>query len=120
MKFGYSNLKQAIDSIIDERENQFKGRAYIVSPLGRIAIKYGHNSKEIIRELYAEDIYITILNELFNNNIYAFLDEDDNYVVHCKYKNLNNVFSLITATMDDIFYTMFKQSFTATIKCEVK
>lgn len=120
IKFGYLNLKQSIDTIVAEKENEYKDKAYIISPLGRIAIKYGHNVKEVIEELYAEDISITILNELYNNNINVILDEEDNYVVHCKYKNMNNVFSLITAILDDIFYTMFKQTFEATIKCEVK
>lgn len=120
IKFSYSNLKQAIDTVIQEKENEYKEKAYIISPLGRIAIKYGHNIKELMEELYAEDISITILNELYNNNISIILDDDDNYVVNCKYKNMNNVFSLITAILDDIFYTMFKQTFEATITCEVK
>ncbi|MBQ9314424.1 MAG: hypothetical protein IJ220_05445 [Clostridia bacterium] len=120
IKFAYSNLKQAIDTIVDEKEKEYKEKAYIISPLGRIAIKYGHNVKDIIEELYAEDISITILNELYNNNIHVTLDAEDNYVVNCKYKNISNVFSLITAILDDIFYTMFKQTFEATIKCEVK
>lgn len=120
IKFHYSNLRQAIDTIVEEKEKEYKEKEYILSPLGRIAIKYGHDIKEIIEELYAEDISITILNELYNNNIHVILDEEDNYVVNCKYKNINNVFSLITAILDDIFYTMFKQTFEATIHCEVK
>ena len=120
IKFTYSNLKQAIDTIVEEKENEYQEKAYLISPLGRIAIKYGHNVKSVIKELYAEDISITILNELYNNNIHVTLDEEDFYVVNCKYKNMNNVFSLITAILDDIFYTMFKQTFEAIIHCEVK
>lgn len=120
IKFCYSNLKQAIRTIIDEKENEFKDKTYIVSPLGRIAIKYGHNVRNLIEEIYEEDISITILNELYNNNIHVKLNIDDTYVVSCKYKNINNVFSLITAILNDIFYTMFKQTFEANIRCEVR
>ena len=101
-------------------EEKFKDRAYIVSPLGRIAIKFGHNTKKLIEELYYEDIAITILNELYNNNIHVALDDDGMYVVNCRYKNINNVFSLITAILNDIFYTMFNRTFEADIRCEVR
>jgi len=120
IQFSYTNLKQAIHSIVEEKEMEYQDKAYIISPLGRIAIKYGHHVKTVIEELYIEDISITILNELYNNNIHVILDEAGNYIVNCKYKNMNNVFSLITATLDDIFYTMFKQTFEANIQCEVK
>lgn len=118
--FSYSNLNEVIKNIAIEKEKEFKDKAYVISPLGRVAIKYGNNIKSLIEELYLEDITITILNELYNNNIKVNLTENDEYVVECKYKNLNNIFSLITATLNDIFYTMFKRSFEANIKCEVK
>lgn len=120
IKFFYLNLKQAIDSILDEKEKEFQEKEYIISPLGRIAIKFGHNVRELLEEVYYEDISITILNELYNNNIHVSLNEDNVYIVTCKYKNINNVFSLITATLNDIFYTMFRQTFEADIRCEVK
>lgn len=120
IKFFYLNLKQAIEGIVKEKEDEFKDKSYIVSPLGRIAVKYGHNVEELIEELYYEDISITILNELYNNNIHVSLNEDNVYIVTCKYKNVNNVFALITAILNDIFYTMFKQTFEADIRCEVK
>lgn len=120
IKFYYLNLKQAIDSILQEKENEFKNKEYIVSPLGRIAIKHGHNVKDLIEEVYYEDISITILNELYNNNIHVSLSEENVYIVTCKYKNLSNVFTLITAILNDIFYTMFRQTFEADIRCEVK
>lgn len=120
IKFTYSNLLQAIKGIAGEKTNEFKEKAYIISPLGRIAIKFGHDESELVEELYLEDIAITILNELYNNNIKVKLDENNVFFVSCKYKNLNNVFALIMATLDDIFYTMFKQTFEAEIKCEVK
>ena len=120
IKFSYSNLKQAISEVVVSNEEKFKDRAYIVSPLGRIAIKFGHNTKKLIEELYYEDIAITILNELYNNNIHVALDDDGMYVVNCRYKNINNVFSLITAILNDIFYTMFNRTFEADIRCEVR
>ena len=120
IKFSYTNLKQAIDGIIKEKEKEFADKEYIISPLGRIAIKFGHKTNELIEELYYEDISITILNELYNNNIHVKFTEDEVYEVKCKYKNLNNVFSLIIAILNDIFYTTFKQTFEADIHCEVK
>ena len=120
IKFYYLNLKQAIESVVKDKEEEFKDKEYVISPLGRIAIKYGHNVKELIEEVYFEDISITILNELYNNNIRVSLNEDNVYIVTCKYKNVNNVFGLITAILNDIFYTMFRQTFEADIRCEVK
>lgn len=120
IKFFYKNLEQAIKDIVEEKEEEFKDKAYVISPLGRIAIKYGHNVKELIDEVYFEDIAITILNELYNNNIHVSLNVENVYIVTCKYKNLSNVFGLVTAILNDIFYTMFGQSFEAEIKCEVK
>lgn len=120
IKFFYLNLKQAIEGIIKEKEEEFKDKEYIISPLGRIAIKHGNNIQQLIGEVYYEDISITILNELYNNNIHVSLNEENVYIVTCKYKNVSNVFSLITATLNDIFYTMFRQTFEADIRCEVK
>lgn len=120
IKFAYSNLVTAIRGIAQEKASEFKEKAYMISPLGRIAIKFGHDESELVEELYLEDIAITILNELYNNNIKVKLDENNVFLVSCKYKNLNNVFALIMATLDDIFYTMFNQTFEAEIKCEVK
>lgn len=120
LKFRYLNLREAIEVVTNEKEKAYKDKAYVLSPNGRIALKFGHNVKDIIEELYAEDTSITILNELYNNNIHVTLDEEDNYIVNCKYKNINNVFSLITAIIDDVFYRMFEQTFEAKIECEIK
>ena len=51
--------------------------------------------KTLIEELYFEDIAITILNELYNNNIHVRLGENNVYVASCKYKNIGIVFSLV-------------------------
>lgn len=119
IQFSYSNLEQAVEAKVGEKEKEYKEKEYIISPLGRIAVKYGHNVKELIRELYIEDISITILNELYNNNIHVTLDEDDNYIINCKYKNIGSIFTLVIAILDDIFYTMFEHSFQASIKCDI-
>lgn len=120
IQFSYSNLGQAIDANVENKEKEYKDKEYIISPLGRIAIKYGHDERNVIKELYAEDISITILNELYNNNINVILDEEGKYIIHCKYKNLSSIFSLIIAILDDIFYTMFEQTLEATIECKIK
>ena len=73
-----------------------------------------------MKELYYEDVTILILNQLYNNNIPVQMDENNQYIVYCKYKNLNNVFSLITAILNDVFYQMFHQTFEVTIQCEIK
>ena len=47
--------------------NQFriiKDKAYLKSPLGRIAIKFGHKGEELVNELYLEDMSLTLLNIL--------------------------------------------------------
>ena len=119
IEFSYSNLKQAIETKINEKEDEYKDKEYIISPLGRIAIKNGHNVNSLIKELYIEDISITILNELYNNNIHVILDENDNYIINCKYKNIGSIFTLVIAILDDIFYTMFEHSFQASIKCDI-
>jgi hypothetical protein len=120
IKFFYPKLSQAINGIVKDKEAEFKDKTYVISPLGRIAVKFGHNVQELIEELYFEDIAITILNELYNNNIHVSISDDNVYVATCRYKNINNVFSLITAILNDIFYTMFNESFEADIRCEIR
>lgn len=120
IRFSYKNLMEAISEVLQENEEKFKDKVYVVSPLGRIAIKFGHNVRELIEELYCEDIAITILNELYNNNIHVKFEENSMYAVSCKYKNLGIVFSLVTAILNDVFYTMFKQSFEIKVECDIK
>lgn len=120
IRFSYLNLEDVIKTVVDDKEEEFKNKVYVISPLGRIALKYGHNVRDLIEELYRDDLSITILNEFYNNNIHIKLTDDNMYHVTCRYKNVANVFSLITATLNDIFYTMFKQTFEADIRCEVK
>lgn len=120
IKFSYKNLDEAIAEVLNENKEKFEDKEYVISPLGRIAVKYGHNVKTLIEELYFEDIAITILNELYNNNIHVRLGENNVYVASCKYKNIGIVFSLVTAILNDIFYTMFKQSFEISVECDIR
>ena len=120
IRFEYSNIKQVVDAVATEKKEEYAEKAYLISPLGRIALKFGHQDKELMEELYAEDISITILNELYNNNIRVIQDEEGNYLINCKYKNIGNVFSFIVAILDDVFYRMFEQTFEASIHCEIK
>lgn len=118
--FSYIDLNKYIDNVIQENIKEFEGRAYLLSPLGRIAIKYGHNVKQLIRELYSDDLQLMILNELYNNNIKVVLIEENLYQVTCKYKSLSSVISIITAVMKDIFYTMFKDVVDINLNCIVR
>lgn len=86
---------------------------------GRIALKFGNNIETLTEELCYEDISIMTLNELFSNNLHVKI-EDGNYVVTCKYKSVNNVFSLINVILNDAFYQMFHEPFEATLQCEVR
>lgn len=116
----YNNLLTAVKSVIHPKKDEFNDKAYIKSPLGRIAIKYGHKIEELVEELYLEDTTLTVLNELYNNNIPVELGEDDSYKITCKYKNFNNVVSLLNAVFNDVFYSMFEQSAEIKMNCFIK
>lgn len=84
---------------------------------GRIALKFSRNEKELIHEIYLEDLETLILNELYNNNIHAKLLEDNLYKVTCKFKNFNNIVSLITAILTDVFDKMFEEKAKIKLEC---
>lgn len=116
----YDNLLSAINAISDSKVAEFKDKSYIKSPLGRIAVKYGHTANDLVKELYLEDISLTVLNELYNNNIPVKLEDDNHYRITCKYKNFNNVIALINAVFNDVFYSMFEQNAEIKLYCTVK
>ena len=92
-----------------------------MSPLNRIAPKFKQDISTLIYEIYAEDLSITLLNELYNNNIPVKLDEETNkYIITCKFKNFSNIISLLTAIFTETFYTLFEQSPEIHIECFVK
>ena len=73
----YTNLEDAIKVISNDIQNKFDKNAYVVSPLNRIAPKFGHTTSSLIKELYYEDISISLLNEFYNNNIPVKLNDDN-------------------------------------------
>ena len=106
--------------MLNKNIKKFEERAYLISPLGRIAIKFGRKLENIIRELYNDDLQLMILNELYNNNIKVTLLEENLYQVTCKYKSFSSVMTMITASMKDIFYTMFQNMVDIKLECVIK
>ena len=120
IRFSYMDLAKHINEIIQEKIELYSERAYLVSPLGRIAIKFGRKVENIMFELYFDDLQLMILNELYNNNIKVTLVEENLYQVTCKYKSFSSVITMITAIMNDIFYTMFQSMVDIKLDCIVK
>ena len=120
IRFSYIDLAKHINEIVKEKVEQYSERGYLVSPLGRIAIKFGRKVENIMFELYCDDLQLMILNELYNNNIKVTLLEENLYQVTCKYKSFSSVITMITAIMNDIFYTMFQSMVDIKLDCIVK
>lgn len=120
IRFSYMDLTKHIKEVIEDKIKEYEERAYLISPLGRIAIKFGRKSENIMFELYADDIQLMILNELYNNNIKVTLLEENLYQVTCKYKSFSSVITMITAILNDIFYTMFQDMVDIKLDCIVK
>ena len=116
----YTNLEEAINSISKDIQNKFDKNAYVVSPLNRIAPKFGHTTNALIKELYYEDISISLLNEFYNNNIPTKLNDDNSYTITCKYKNFNNLITIINAILNDVFFALFNQSPEIHMDCMLK
>ena len=118
--FSYYELENILTEIIEKEKNKLKEKAYVLSPLGRIALKFSKNENELMNEIYLEDLEIIILNELYNNNIHAKILKDNLYKVSFKFKNFNHVVSIITAILTDIFYRMFEEKVKIKIECILK
>jgi len=115
------NTDLVISSISENISTQFIDKAYIISPLNRIVPKFNQNLTELIYETYSEDLSVTLLNELYNNNIPVKLDyQTGKYIVTCKYKNFSNIISILTAVISETFYTLFDQAPEIHIDCTVK
>ncbi len=119
IRFSYSELSKYIEETGKEKAKEYGQRAYIISPLGRIALKFGKKDNELVSELYNDDIEMMVLNELYNNNIKVSLLAENLYEVTCTYKNFTNVMSVIIAILNDIFYTMFQQKVDIKLECIV-
>lgn len=120
IKFSYIDFNNHIEDTVLEKVKEFSDKAYFISPLGRIAIKFGSRPEKLMYELYNDDIALMILNELFNNNIKVILVEENVYEVSCKYKSFSSVISMITAILNDIFYTMFETKIDIKLECIVR
>ena len=120
IRFSYIDLTKHIKEVIEDKIKEYEERAYLISPLGRIAIKFGRKSENIMFELYADDIQLMILNELYNNNIKVTLLEENLYQVTCKYKSFSSIITMVTAILNDIFYTMFQDTVDIKLDCIVK
>lgn len=118
--FSYIGFDKHIQEVAEEKVKKFSEKAYLISPLGRIALKFGRKPEKVMMELYTDDIELMILNELFNNNIKVMLLDENLYEVTCKYKSFNSVVGMITAILNDIFYTMFESKIDIKIDCTVK
>lgn len=121
ISISYTNVDNAIKNISEDIINNFENKSYIVSPLNRIAPKFKQNIHSLIHDTYSEDLSITILNELYNNNIPVKLDYETNtYIITCKYKNFSNMINIINAIFYEAFFTIFDQIPELTMKCIIK
>ena len=117
----YTNVESAISNITPEIVDKFKDKSYIISPLNRIAPKFKQDVSNLIYETYAEDLSITILNELYNNNIPVKLNYETNtYVVTCKFKNFTNIVTILNAIFSEAFLTLFDQTPEMYMECIIK
>lgn len=120
ISISYMNLDSAISSVVKDKIHDFDDKAYVVSPLNRIAPKFGSDKVLLLEDLYKEDVSITILNEFYNNNIPVRLDNSGNYIIMCKYKNFNSVVTLVNAILNDVFYTLFEHNSEICMNCIIK
>lgn len=118
--FSYVDIYKHIEEAVNEKVKSLNDKAYLLSPLGRIATKFGRKPETLMTELYTDDIELMILNELYNNNIKVALIEENIYEVTCKYKSFSNVSSLIIAILNDIFYTMFQTKIDIKLECLIR
>lgn len=117
----YTNVESAISNITPEIVDKFKDKSYIISPLNRIAPKFKQDVSNLIYETYAEDLSITILNELYNNNIPVKLNYETNtYAVTCKFKNFTNIVTILNAIFSEAFLTLFDQTPEMYMECIIK
>lgn len=108
--FSYKNIDEAISNIEKNILEKYENKAYIISPLNRIAPKYKYNTSSLIYEIYSEDLSTTILNELYNNNIPVKIDYENNkYIITCSFKNYMTTLNILLALFTEIFSTLFDQ-----------
>ncbi len=118
--FSYMNLEENIKEVVKRNAERYAGKAYVISPLGRIALTFGSRAEKIMEEVYNADIELMVLNELYNNNVKVILLEENLYQVKCKYKSVGSVVNIVTDIMNDIFYTMFERNVDIKLECVVR
>lgn len=120
IKFSYFELDKIIDEMKIKIKKEYKDKCYFLSPLGRVALKYGRNEDELLNEIYNEDLETIILNELYTNNINVKLVGENLYVVSFKFKNFGSIASLISAILADVFNRMFEEKVEIKLECILK
>ena len=119
--FSYKNIDEAISNIEKNISEKYKNKAYIISPLNRIAPKFKQNIASLIYEIYSEDLSTTILNELYNNNIPVKINYETNkYIITCNFNDYLTTLNILISLFTEIFSTLFEQQpeihFESTIK----
>ena len=117
IKISYLNLDAIMQELVLKAKSKFENKQYVLSPLGRIAIKFGRKEDELLTEIYNEDLETLVLNELYANNIRVKLVGDNLYYISCKFKNFGNIVSLVTAIFTDVFYKMFEEKVKIKLEC---
>lgn len=117
IKISYLNLDAIMHELVLKAKSKFENKQYVLSPLGRIAIKFGRKEDELLTEIYNEDLETLVLNELYANNIRVKLVGDNLYYISCKFKNFGNIVSLVTAIFTDVFYKMFEEKVKIKLEC---
>lgn len=120
IKVAYLNLDAVTNEIIENKKNEFCEKQYVLSPLGRIAIKFNRNQEELLKEIYCEDIEILALNELYSSNIKVKLIGENLYIINCKFKNLGNVVPFITAIFIDVFNKLLFEKAKIELNCIIE
>ncbi len=123
LEIAYNGLKEVFSERNIKDIKQFESKAYVLSPLKRIIPKYKNYNKEIAENLesaYLEDLTLKTLNELYNNNLPVKYDfENEKYIIFCKAKNLNNIFSVTQAVFTQVFSGLFDKMPHLKIECDV-
>lgn len=117
----FTNAEAAIQNVVSDVIKKYEDKAYVVSPLNRIAPKFRKHVPTLIADMYAEDLSITILNELYNNNIPVHFDNQTNqYHITCKFKSFSNVVTLLQAIFSEAFFTLLEQTPHIHMECDIQ
>ena len=116
----YAELDNFIKENMNEFLKKYEKKAYIKSPLGRIALKFGNDLEDLVQELCGEDLEINVLSEMYDNNLRVSLIDDNCYEIVCRYSSFNTVISIVVAIMKDTFYKLFERKSDIKMECLLK